>query len=435
MTAAGNGVEGRTIFYGWWVVVAATLVLCSQGVIFYGFGVLFPSILEEFGWSRALTSSVFSVQIGANSIFILLMGYLTDKYSSRLVIGLGAVLLGTGLILSSLTREIWHLYLFFGLIVGAGTSTMYVTPLTVVMRWFDSKKGLALGITVTGIGIGGFVGSPVLNALIQAYGWRTAILVLGVVIGGLVFVAAMMLVGDPKEKGLVPYREEGPSKGAAQGLPHVQASRIQASAGPAGPGWTVREAVKTRAFLILFLMFFFAEVALVGIMGHLFTHATEQGLPRHVVSWAYGVIGVASLVGKVGAGVLSDRIGRRVVFFLAFALKGTAFLFLIPQASASYIFLFAVLLGLSYGGWTPLFPAILSDFFGLSSMGKIFSVLTLNFLFGGVLGPILAGWVFDRLGSYLVAFVIFSGICYVAAVLSCLLKAPDRGLGAALRSS
>lgn len=416
------------MFYGWWVVVAATLVLCSQGVIFYGFGVLFPSILQEFGWSRALTSSVFSVHIGANSIFILLMGYLTDKYSPRLIIGMGAVFLGLGLIFSSQTKAIWHLYLFFGLIVGAGTSTMYVTPLTVVMRWFDSKKGLALGITVTGIGIGGFVGSPVLNALVQAYGWRTAIVVLGAVIGGLVFVAARVLVGDPKEKGMAPYREEGSPEGAAQGLPQARPRRAETSPGRAGSEWTVREAVRTRAFRILFVMFFFAEVALVGIMGHLFTHATEQGLPRHVVSWAYAAIGVASLAGKVGAGMLSDRIGRRIVFFLAFALKGTAFLFLIPPANAYYLFLFAVMLGLSYGGWTPLFPAVLSDFFGLSSMGRIFSVLTLNFLFGGVLGPILAGWVFDTLGTYMAAFVIFSGICYAAAILSCMLKAPSRGL-------
>ena len=171
------------IFYGWWVLIAATTVLSAQGVMFYGFGILFPSILKEFNWSRALTSSIFSVQISTNSLFILLMGYLIDRYSPRLLIGLGALFLGVGLIFSGFTREIWHLYLFFGIIVGVGTSSMYVPPITVVTRWFEKKRGLALGIAVTGIGIGGFLGSPFLNWLIQSFGWRMALPILGILTG------------------------------------------------------------------------------------------------------------------------------------------------------------------------------------------------------------------------------------------------------------
>ena len=136
-------------FYGWWIVVAATTVLLSQGATFYGFGILFPSILQEFNWSRALTSSIFSVNVSTNSLFILLMGYLIDKYSPRLIIGLGALLIGVGLIFSRFTHEIWHLYLFFGVIVGIGSSCTYVPTVTVVTRWFAKKRGLALGIAVT----------------------------------------------------------------------------------------------------------------------------------------------------------------------------------------------------------------------------------------------------------------------------------------------
>jgi len=406
--------------------VAATIVLCSQGVMFYGFGILFPSILHEFGWSRALTSSIFSVHISANSLFILLMGYLIDRYSPRFLIGFGALFIGAGLILSSFTREIWHLYLFFGVIVGVGASSTYVPPLTVVTRWFEKKRGLALGITVTGIGIGGFLGSPFLNWLIQAFGWRGALPVLGILTGMIVFVAAMILIGHPREKGLNPY-----GASASQGVrdrdssPPLQ-SRASSLAENAASDWKLWDAVKTPAFFILFVMFFFAEVSLVGVMGHLFTHASESGVPKHVVSWAYSVIGIASLMGKVGIGGLSDRIGRKAAFFLSFALKGTAFVLLLPAPNIYFLYMFSVLLGLSYGGWTPLFPAVLGDYFGLGAMGKIFSILTINFLLGGTCGPILAGWIFDQRGSYFIAFAIFSGICYVAAALSLLLKAPQR---------
>ena len=131
--------------------------------MFYGFGILFNAILGEFNWSRAITSSIFSFQISINSLFILLTGYLIDRYSPRLLIGIGTLFLAAGHILSGLTHEVWHLYLFFGIIVGIGTSTTYMPPLTVVTRWFEKKRGLALGIAVTGIGIGGFLGAPLIN--------------------------------------------------------------------------------------------------------------------------------------------------------------------------------------------------------------------------------------------------------------------------------
>jgi MFS family permease len=416
MTTA-EGVENRaTLYYGWWIVAAATMVLLAQGVMFYGSGILFPAIVEEFNWSRAITSSIFSVQLSISCIFSLLMGVLIDRYSPRLLISGSALFLGAGLILSSLTREIWHLYLFLGAIVGIGTSSMYIPPITVVTRWFEEKRGLALGTAVTGIGIGGILGSPFLSWLIHAFGWRSALPILGITLTIVVSLAGMVMLGRPEDKGLLPYGAGGRGRGKDHGIVS-QESAIK--------DWTVLEAIKTRPFFILFLMLFFAETSLLGVMTHLFAYASENGVPKHVVSWAYGAIGLTSLVGKIGMGALSDRIGRRTAFFLAFVLKGTAFIFLLPRPNVFLLYIFAALLGLSYGGWTPLFPAVLGDFFGLRAMGKIFSILTINFFMGGTFGPILAGWIFDRTGSYFDAFFIFSGTCYLAAVFSLFLKDPN----------
>jgi MFS family permease len=415
----------KNIFYGWWVVVSATIVMSALGVIFYGFGILFPSILKEFEWSRTLTSSIYSVQITVNSLFILIMGYLIDRYSPRIIVSLGALLLSSGLILSSLTEKIWHLYLFFGFMVGAGTSTMYVPPITVVTRWFEKRRGLSIGIAVTGIGIGGFLGSPFLNWLIHQFGWRTALTVLGIIIGIMVLLAATIFIGHPEKKGLSPYGKGGNEEDGQKDS--TKTYKFPSMPGERAPihSWTVWNAVKTRSFLLLYIMMFFAETALVGVMAHLFAHAMDMGIPKSKVSWAYGFIGIASLIGKIGIGALSDKIGRKGSFFLSFVLKGTAFLFLLPHPTVFLLFLFAIVLGLSYGGWTPLFPAILGDFYGLESMGKIFSILTTNFLLGGICGPILAGLIFDKMGSYFMAFFIFSAISYGAAIFSLFLKAPQ----------
>jgi MFS family permease len=147
----------------------------------------------------------------------------------------------------------------------------------------------------------------------------------------------------------------------------------------------VVRAVKTRAFLTLFAMLFLAEMALIGVMTHLFTHASEGGVPQPVVSWAYGVIGVSSLAGKVGGGALSDRIGRKAAFLLSFGVEGTTLLLLLLPPNTILLYVFAVLLGLSYGGWTPLF---------------------------------------DRTGTYFAAFLFFSGICFLAGFFALLLRPP-----------
>ena len=423
-------VENKTnvgqIHYGWWIVLAGTIVLSAQGVMFYGFGILFPSILEEFNWSRALTSSILSVQIATSSMFMLLMGYLVERFSPRFLINIGVLFLSVGLVFSSFTREIWHLYLFFGIIVGAGTSATYLPPIAVVTRWFEKRRGLALGLTVAGIGVGGLVGSPFLNWLIQSFGWRTALIILGLSTGAVVFVAAIGFVGHPGDKRLEPYGAESSPEDDDPGSTRPTTDQTFPGENSRDGDWTVLQALKTRAFIILFVMLFFVEVSLLGVMAHLFTYATENGLPTNLVSWAYGTIAVASIIGKIGGGALSDHIGRKNAFLLSFTLMGTAFVFLLPIPNATLLFLFAVILGLSYGAWTPLFPAIVSDFYGPASMGKIYSILAINFFLGGASGPVLAGRIFDRTGSYLTAFIIFAVICYLSAVSLLFLRNPNK---------
>jgi len=399
----------------------------GQGVMFYSFGVIFPAILGEFGWSRALTSSVYSFQLAVNSLLGLVMGYLVDRFSPRILVGTGAALMLIGYTLSGLSTNIWHLYLFFGVILGAGASATYIPPITAVTRWFDDKKGFALGIAVSGIGIGGSLSSPFLNWLIQSYGWKIALPILGSFLACFLSAAALILRGHPREMGLLPYRREHCSKNSETNLVrNASLDRDVELSQDVMTGWTTLEAIKTRSFGILYLMLFLANGVLVGLMAHLFTYAIENGVPGGVVSLSYSIIGVASIVTKIGCGALSDRIGRKPVFCLSFLLQGLAFLLLIPIPSSFVLCIFASIFGIAYGAWPALFPAVLSDFFGVKAMGKIYAVLTTNFFTCAICYPIFAGWIYDASGSYLYTFGTFSGLCFFGAVVSLFLRVPER---------
>lgn len=417
----------RPIFYGWWVVLAAAVANGGQGIMFYGFGIIFPAILDQFGWSRALTSSVYSFQLAVNSFLMLVMGYLADRFSPRLLVGAGAVLMFIGYALSGLATNIWHLYLLFGVIVGAGASAMYIPPIIVVTRWFEDRKGLALGIAVSGIGIGGSLGSPFLNWLIQSYGWKTALPILGVVLAGFLSLASLILRGDPREMALLPYKRELGSRATETSvMGKVGLNEHWDSSKDVITEWTTLEAIRTRSFAILYLMLFLANGVLVGLMAHLFTYATENAVSSGIVSLSYSIIGVASIAAKVGSGALSDRIGRKPLFFLSFLFQGLAFLLLLPVPSGFMLCLFAGTFGIAYGGWPALFPAALSDFFGVKAMGKIYAVLTTNFFTCAICYPIFAGWIFDISGTYLYTFGVFSGLCFFGAAVSLLLGPPQR---------
>jgi MFS family permease len=413
-----------SIFFGWWIVIAATIVVCSYGSMFYGFGTLFPAILEEFKWSRTLTSSVYSFQLAITSIFMLVMGYLVDRYSPRTLIAVGALFMVIGYLLSIFTNKIWHLYLLFGLIIGIGASAMYVPPVTVVTRWFVKRRGLAVGIVVTGIGIGGALGTPFLNWLIENFGWKMALPILGVSLGCFLLPAAYFLRGYPEDKGLAPYgsilNPESLRKDSIDMAPASNRQHIE----NASRDWTVWQAIKTSTFCNLYIMLFIAELCLVGVMAHLFTYAVENGISRGLVSISYSCIGITSLVAKIGAGMFSDRIGIRPIFFLSFLLQSVSFIILSQSPNVIFLFIFSVLFGLAYGSWTPLFPTAMSDFFGLRSMGKLFSILTTNFFTGSICGPIFVGWIYDKTNEYFYAYIIFSVLCLMGAFISLYIKPP-----------
>jgi MFS family permease len=251
-----------------------------------------------------------------------------------------------------------------------------------------------------------------------------ALPILGVIHGCFLLAAAYFFRGYPEDKELVPYGSALRSKFLLKDSTDVVSPSNGQHIENASPDWTVWQAIKTPTFCILYIMLFIAELCLVGVMAHLFTYAIENSISRKLVSLSYSCIGITSLIAKIGAGMLSDRIGIKPIFFLSFFLQSVSFTIIFQSPNVISLFIFSIVFGLAYGSWTPLFPAAISDFFGLKSMGKIFSILTTNFFTGAICGSIFVGFIYDKTNEYIYAYIVFAVLCLLGALISLYLKIP-----------
>ena len=273
----------KGFFYGW-IVAAACFMCCASYAPFYCFGIFFNSLQAEFGWSRALTSSVHSfhlVMVGLSSIF---MGWLTDRYGPRLAIMVGAFAMGIGFTLCSQIRSIEQLYAFY-LIASIGTGVVYSVPAATVQRWFVKRRGLLLGLVLTGTQVSNFIMAPVTSLMISAYGWRTSYLILGLLFFVLLTLAAMVMVSSPERKGLKPYGfEEASAASPGPALGREDKDRDDQSSGR----FLTRDALKTRTFLGICAIFAFVSLSVHLVLVHTVPFATDIGVSRAMAATAFG---------------------------------------------------------------------------------------------------------------------------------------------------
>ena len=393
--------------------------------LWQSFGVFFGPILEEFEWPRdvaALGPSLGAIGLG---VFAVPVGMVTDKYGPRLVALGGGLLVGIGLLAMSQMTSLWQFYAIFSLAVGLGMSAAYIPVVAAVNHWFVEKLGLAQGIVVAGVGLGTAVLPLVSRYLIGNFGWRTAYVLLGLLVGVVVSLAALVLRRDPEEMGLTAY---GAASGPGGGRPALTSGN-----GPIPAGLTLRRALGTFSFWIVFAGGAFGFMSLDMVIVHLPKHATDIGLSSGTGAGFISVIGVAAIIGKVGVGALSDRIGRRAALALSFGIGAAAMFWLVRARTEGAIYLFAALFGLAYGGWTPLFPAVTVELFGLSALGAIYGTVHMGGSWGGAVGPVLAGWVFEATkrqygtGSYDLAFIAGALSLLAASGLSLILPKHKEG--------
>ena len=385
------------IFYGWVIVAAGFVVLMMAWGFQYSYGVFFESLCKEFDWTRTMVSGAYSIYMVFHCALYPVVGMVNDKYGPRRSLLFCVLLMSSGFALMSCINAPWQLYIVYGVVIAGGVSFTFLPVTSTVAHWFIERRGIALGIVTAGIGIGTMILVPLAQFLISDFGWRNSYLILAGLILIVVLPISRLMRLNPSEKGLLPYgAEEANGSKANDSLANIA-------------DFTVKEALRQRAFWILFVISIFYIMAIQTIMVHLKAYATDVGIPSMVAATILGVVGGASVLGRITMGSASDRIGRKQAYLISLLLMAIMMLWLMRVEQLWQFYLFAAIFGFGYGGCIPLGPAILGDWFGTKSHGSIFGVLTLSGVVGGI-GPVMAARIYDGMGSYNLAFIIEAAV-------------------------
>ena len=400
-------------FYGWTVVAVCLVTGTAIWGTRYSYGVFFTSIEHEFDLSRGATSAVFSAYMLLGSLVTVAWGLASDRWGPRwTVMAMGAIT-GASLIISGQVNAYWQLFISYSLLFALGTAGTYTVLMSLVSRWFARRRGLALGIGGAGSGLGTLLVSPLSAWLISLLGWRESYLVMGSMVIGLVVPLSMLLKRDPSVMGLQPDGAE------AQTVAIVPSQRETPATGGTGIAANVglRRALRTLSFWLLWLSYFLVAVCIHLVTTHVVPRAVDAGVATEVAAGVLSVIGGMSIPGRIFAGRASDLRGRRLVSVGSAALGAAAMLWLVWAPGSSGFFLFGAAFGLSWGGVVTMITAMVSDVFGTRSMGSVMGAVSIAWVIGGAIGPVVGGYIFDAVGSYSPAFFAGAGCMALGAVL------------------
>jgi MFS family permease len=402
------GVREPRFFYGYIIVIASFLLLLIVFGARYSFGIFFKPLLNQFGWTRAVTTGAYTLNAALAGVSGIFIGKLGDRFGSRVVITFSGLLLGLGYLLMSQISAIWQIYLLFGVLISIGMAGMWVSLMSTVARWFVKKRGLATGITVSGVGVGTIIMPPLANYLIASYGWRTSYTIIGLIVLIVTIIVAQFLRRDPSQMGLLAYGTDAIKTDSP--ILDIQ-------------GFSFMEAIRTRQFWIICSMFFCAGFCMQTVMVHIAAFATDIWISTASAATILSAVGLVSIGSKIGAGSIGDRIGSRRVMIIDFVLISLSFLWLLLANELWMLYLFAVIFGLGYGAFAALESPIVAEKFGLRAHGAIFGLTTFGSFLGDAIGPLVAGSIFDTTGTYTWAFILCAILGIVGLILSTLLNA------------
>jgi MFS family permease len=394
-----------SLHFGHVVVLACFLIMTIAFGAQNTFGVFFKPISSEFGWSRAATSGPFALNLVISGFLSILSGRLSDRFGAWKIVAGGSLLSGLGYILMYDIHSLWQLYLYYGLLVAAGTSAMYIPIVSMIARWFTKNRSLMSGIGISGIGFGIGILPPIFSTTMQAWGWRMSLLLLGGVVIVSIFLLSLLLRNDVR-----PYTPGSPSGQANKG-----------SSSAFNQGLTFRQATRTPQFWIIFVSWILYGIFYQSAMVHLVPYATDIGISAVLAATILSIIGIIGTVGRIGLGFVGDKLGNRTTVYLSYAITGVAFIGLAFIHNTAMLYIFAIIFGSLFGIGVLLVPMV-TEYFGFQQLGIISGTIVFSNSFGGAVGPPLAGAIFDTTGSYFIDFLICGLIGLVAGFIVFLIK-------------
>ncbi len=394
------------------MVVAVFLVI---GITLYGihfsFGVFFKSIESEFGLTRAATSAILSANMILAGLWSFFAGWALDRYGPRLVVMFMGLFTGLSLVLTSQATAVWHLFFTYSLLLGMGTGALYVVPMSAVSRWFDRKRGLALGLASLGIGLGTVIMAPFATYLITGLTWQRAYLIIGLIAWVVVLPLSQLLKRDPADVGALPdgRRNDAQNPGAGIGDPN----RAQAP---------FSVLLRTRSFGFLVSIWVLFAFCLFLVVTHLVPHITDIGFSPAQAAAVLSLMGAASIPGRLVMGIASDRFGRRLAVIICLLALAGSMVWLVWAHTLWSLYVFALVFGFFHSGQGSSAAALIGETFGTVNLGKLFGLLEIGFGIGAAAGSALGGIIYDVTGRYTIAFLAGAGAMVLANIFVALVK-------------
>ncbi|RJR33038.1 MAG: MFS transporter [Desulfobacteraceae bacterium] len=409
----------KGIFYGWWIVLATSLIhFWGAGTFFYSFTALFNPLVEEFGWSYAATSFAASLRSIESGIAAPLVGMASDRVGARRILLLGSILCGAGFVLFSRIQTLWNFYLIF-IFLSIGSSLVFPVPgWTAANNWFVRKRGTAIGILSAAIGLGGMIIYAV-NALIVAYGWRTAVILIGIIMWVIGIPCSLVVRSRPEPYGLFPDGDNiSPSNPGT--LNRVSVGRADE--------FSFTEAVKTKAYWGLALAVTSSSLSVHAVSVHVMPYLISVDYSREGASFVASMLVLASVAGRFGLGVLSNRMDSRVLLAFGTMLQAVGLCFLAGAKYSWMALAFVAVFGPAFGGVITLRLTLQSQYFGRRAFGTIQGSIIAIAMIGTISSPLLTGLCFDVLRDYRPAWLVMAGVNLAVVPLILKIKPPSQSL-------
>jgi len=383
------------IFYGW-VVTGAGLVIAIIGLgTRYSYGVFIKSLEAEFAVTRASTSLIFSVYMLLCCVLAVLGGWALDRYGPRKVGVAMGCFSGMALLATSQCTSMWQVFLSYSLLLSLGTGPIYTVVNSTASRWFDKKRGLAVGITTAGGGAGAILIAPLATYLIVSYGWRHSLIILGIVAGVVMVAMSLLMIKDPADMGLFPD---------GSGPVQSRTGSGEQGIGRGGDDFSFWQAFKTNQFWLLGATWVFLSLSIHMVFVHVVPYAVDTGISPMKAAVILGLIGASNIPGRIVVGQVSDAIGRKTLAVsTAFAQFGSL-VWLMWAGDLWSLYVFGIVFGFLFGGSSTMVTVIIGDIFGTKNIGTIMGVLSGGWAIGAAVGPAIGGYIFDASGSYFWAF-------------------------------
>jgi MFS family permease len=401
--------SGQKLFYGWYVLGAAFMILFFNAGARISIGVIFKPMLVDFGWNRGVISLAFFLNMVFYAISLTVLGRLYDRYGPKWVIIISTLFLSVGFILMPFAANTWQFFLYYGVIsaIGLGGTSIPLFA-TITAKWFVRRRGLAVSLALSGNSIGQFALVPLFTYFVLNSGWRISILALGIVILVVNIIMAVMVInGDPDDLGHRPY-------GTTEDSPDL----VLAAKSEASNDFGLKDAARTRSFWFIMVLMLICGSADFLVATHLIPMVTDHGISPTTAGSMLAWFGLVSLLGMLLAGPAADRIGNKIPIAITFLLRILLFIFILKFKTVLAFYLFSLLFGLTFLVTAPIMPMLVSKLYGMTHLGLLCGFITTIHHLAGGFWAWLGGVVFDKTGDYQLIFIVSAVMAFIAFLCS-----------------